>query len=190
MRIERTRFPGLCVVHPDVFGDERGYFMESYNAERYAEHGIDNVFVQDNHAMSMKKNVLRGLHFQTPPFAQSKLVRVALGSVWDVAVDLRKGSPTFGEWRAVELSEENKKMFFISKGFAHGYLTLSDNTIVQYKVDAYYSPEHDSGIAWNDPDLGIDWPLQDPVLSEKDGKLQFFGDFESPFIYDAGDHPG
>ncbi|MDD5490112.1 MAG: dTDP-4-dehydrorhamnose 3,5-epimerase, partial [Candidatus Moranbacteria bacterium] len=154
---------------------------ESWNEKIFAENGIDAKFVQDNHSLSARKGVLRGLHFQTPPNAQAKLVRVTQGKVFDVIVDLRKDSPTFGKWEGFEISADGFEMLFIPRGFAHAYCTLEDNTEFQYKVDGFYAPESDSGIIWNDPTLNIKWPIKDPILSEKDSKLQFFKDFNSPF---------
>lgn len=183
MRIEATDFPGLYLVRPKVFADNRGFFMETFSAKAFQAAGVDVTFVQDNHARSESKGVLRGLHFQAPPSAQSKLVRVSSGSVLDVVVDIRKGSPTFGKHFAVELSAENKVQLFIPKGFAHAYLTLEAGTEFQYKVDAFYDPERDAGIYWNDPDLGIEWPVSEPILSEKDKGLQSFANFDSPFEY-------
>ncbi|MGL5084753.1 MAG: dTDP-4-dehydrorhamnose 3,5-epimerase, partial [Clostridium sp.] len=163
-RIE-TGIKDLVVIEPTVFGDNRGFFMESYSAKDFKEIGIEIPFIQDNHSKS-KKGVLRGLHFQTK-YTQGKLVRVTAGSVLDVAVDLRKDSPTFGKYYLVELTEENKKMFYIPAGFAHGFLTLEDNTEFQYKCTDYYAPEHDSGILWNDKDLNIDWELEKYNLTEE-----------------------
>lgn len=159
---------GLVVIEPSVFSDDRGFFLESYNQKVFAENGIDVNFVQDNHSRSVK-DVLRGLHFQKPPFAQDKLVRVTRGEVVDIAVDIRPNSPTFGQWRSVVLSEENKKMFFISKGFAHGFLVLSDIVDFQYKCSNLYSKESEGGILWNDTDLNIDWTQKENlILSPKD----------------------
>ena len=161
---------GLKVIEPAVFGDARGYFMETYNYNDFKEAGIDCEFVQDNQSAS-KKGVLRGLHFQIN-YPQDKLVRVVNGEVFDVAVDLREGSETFGKWFGVTLSAENKKQFFIPKGFAHGFAVLSEEAIFQYKCDEYYAPDYEGAICYDDPDLGIDWklPLEDVILSEKDKK--------------------
>ena len=184
MNVKETSIPDLYILEPRVFSDARGFFFESYSAPRFKELGLPSCdFIQDNHARSETAGVLRGLHFQLPPFAQSKLVRVTRGRVWDVAVDLRAGSPTYGKWEAVELSADNFLQLFIPRGFAHGYLTMEEGVEFQYKVDAPYSPQHDSGIIWNDPDLNILWPTQNPVLSEKDTSLGSFRDFESPFIF-------
>ena len=171
MEFIKTDIDGLILIKPKVHNDCRGFFLESYSAPLFASAGIGCAFVQDNHSKSTAKGVLRGLHFQTPPFEQSKLVRVVRGAVFDVAVDLRRGSPTYKQWRGFELSERNFNMLFVPKGFAHGFCTLEENSEIQYKVDNPYSPTHDSGIIWNDPDIGVDWPVSEPVLSEKDKAL-------------------
>ncbi len=163
-----TDIKGLIIVRPDCHGDHRGWFMESYSKPKMAQLGITCDFVQDNHSYSAQKGVLRGLHFQKNPMAQCKLIRCTRGAVYDVVVDLRTGSPTYKEWVGVELSAENKAMFFIPAGFAHGFVTLADNVEIQYKVDKVFSPEHDRSIRYNDPDIGIDWGMENPVLSEKD----------------------
>ena len=170
MKIINTSIDGVLIIEPKVFSDERGYFYESFNAKQFQEAtGITITFVQDNQSLS-HYGVLRGLHYQLPPFAQSKLVRVAKGSVIDVAVDIRVGSPTFGKYVAVELSEDNHRQLFIPRGFAHGFITTSQSAIFQYKCDNYYNPEAEGAIAWNDPTLNIDWvlPHQDISLSVKD----------------------
>jgi dTDP-4-dehydrorhamnose 3,5-epimerase len=177
----RTGIDGLYLITPKVFKDQRGFFLESYSEKIFKSVGIANVFVQDNHSRSESSGVLRGLHFQKPPFAQCKLIRVVRGSIFDVAVDLRKNSPTFGKWLGFELTSDNFNMLFVPQGFAHGFCTLVPGTEVQYKVDNFYSPEHDSGIRWNDPDLNIPWPVQEPVLSPKDAVLPFFKELNSPF---------
>ena len=185
MEVIRTLIEGVLIVEPRVFGDSRGYFFESFNAREFAEKtGMKVTFVQDNESMS-HYGVLRGLHFQCPPYAQSKLVRVVKGRVLDVAVDIRKGSPTYGKHVAVELSEENHRQFFMSKGFAHGFSVLSDEAIFQYKCDDFYAPQSEGAIAWNDPDLDIDWNLDKSLvlLSEKDMHHPLLRDFESPFTY-------
>ena len=182
MKIIETAIKDLYVIEPNVFGDSRGYFLESFNLEKF-EAAIGRVnFVQDNESCS-QKGVLRGLHFQRPPFEQAKLVRVIKGRVLDVAVDLRKDSPTYGEHVAVELSGENKKQFFVPRGFAHGFVVLEDDTIFSYKVDNKYAPDHEGGIMWNDPNLKINWELgeSEPLLSEKDKALEQFETFKSPF---------
>lgn len=181
MEIVKTEIQDLLIIKPRVFEDERGYFFESYNRESFLSHGIDAAFVQDNESRSMK-NVLRGLHFQKPPFSQAKLVRVMRGSVLDVAVDLRKQSPTFGKWASIVLSDKNKWMYWIPEGFAHGFLTLEDNTVFFYKCTNVYNRESESSIRWNDPTLNIDWgEINYPVLSEKDKMSQLFEAFNSPF---------
>lgn len=166
-----TKIKDLYIIEPKVFGDERGYFMESYNRADFAEAGLDMVFVQDNESKS-KKGVLRGMHFQTK-HTQGKLVRVIQGEVYDVAVDLRKDSPTFGQWEGVLLSAENKRQFYVPEGFAHGFLVLSDEAVFNYKCTDYYAPEYDSGLLYNDTDVNIKWPLEnieEITLSEKDKK--------------------
>lgn len=180
MEIIKTRINELILIQPSVFPDSRGYFFESYKKEEFRKLGIDADFVQDNESMS-QKNVLRGLHFQKPPFAQGKLVRVVTGSVLDVAVDLRKDSGTYGKWESAVLSAENKLMMWIPEGFAHGFLGLEDNTIFQYKCTNYYNRGSESGIIWNDPDLEIDWGIENPLVSEKDLRGKPFKDMFSPF---------
>jgi len=168
MQVISTMLQGLYIVEPDVHSDNRGFFMESYSRRKFAELGIDFPFAQDNHTLSVETGVLRGLHYQLNPKAQTKLIRVSSGSIYDVAVDIRRNSPTFGQWVGVILSEANKRQLLIPQGFAHGFCTIEPNTHVLYKVDEYYSPEHDRGILWSDPTLNIDWPTFHPVLSEKD----------------------
>ena len=170
MKLKETGISGLIVIEPDVFGDSRGYFMESFSLRKFRElTGLDIDFVQDNESKS-SYGVVRGLHFQRPPHAQSKLVRVVQGRVLDVAVDLREGSPTYGKHYAIELSGENHLQMFIPKGFAHGFAVLSDEAVFQYKCDEYYAPESEGAVAWDDPDLAIDWrlPKEDIRLSDKD----------------------
>jgi dTDP-4-dehydrorhamnose 3,5-epimerase len=176
-----TSLSDVFLIKPDVHADHRGFFLESYTLSKFVANGIDTMFVQDNHSLSAQKGVLRGLHFQTPPCAQSKLIRVTRGAIYDVVVDVRKSSLTYGKWIGVELTEENHQMLFVPAGFAHGFCTLAENTEVQYKVDHLYAPANDSGIRWNDPDIGIEWPVSDPILSKKDSELMFFRDFKSPF---------
>ncbi len=171
MKIKETLFQDVFILEPDVFYDHRGFFMESYNKSVLEKEGIDIEFIQDNHSLSKEVGVLRGLHYQLNPKAQSKLVRVCKGAIFDVIVDIRKNSKTFGQWISVILSEENKRQVLIPKGFAHGFCTLEPNTIVIYKVDEYYDREHDRGILWNDPEIGINWPVSSPILSEKDRNL-------------------
>ena len=173
MKVERLGIEGLLVLTPEVFCDSRGYFFETFNQAKYAELGIAEAFVQDNESESAS-GILRGLHFQAPPFAQGKLVRVIAGRVVDAAVDIRVGSPTFGKYALVELSAENKKQFWIPAGFAHGFVALEAGTIFAYKVTAPYSQECDGGILWNDPDLAIDWPKMDYIFSAKDQKYPRF----------------
>ena len=171
MKTVATEIEGVLIIEPDVFGDSRGWFVEQYNAERYKAAGIDADFVQDNESFS-SKGVVRGLHWQAAPHTQAKLVRVIQGAVWDVAVDIRKGSPTFGRHVSVVLTGENKKQFFIPRGFAHGFIVLEDNTLFSYKCDNLYCPQSNRGLLFNDPALGIEWPEVDvePKLSEKDQK--------------------
>jgi dTDP-4-dehydrorhamnose 3,5-epimerase len=177
----KTSLKDAFIINPQVFKDERGFFMESYAKKDFQEIGLRNYFIQDNHSLSVEKGVLRGLHFQKPPFTQAKLVRVTRGKVFDVIVDLRKGSETFGKWEGFELTSSNFKMLFIPKGFAHGFITLEENTEFQYKCDEYYNKESEGGIIWNDLDLNIDWQFQNPILSEKDKLHPKFMDFKSPF---------
>ena len=183
MSFQAAGMPGLWLYSPKVFKDGRGFFTESYNQAAFEAQGLNYRFIQDNHAKSGVKGVLRGLHFQTPPRAQTKLVRVTRGEVLDVVVDLRKGSPTYGRWKSFVLSESNFLQLLVPKGFAHGYLTLTPDTEFLYKVDEYYAPDHDSGIIWNDPSLKIDWGRSDPVLSDKDTRLACFADFDTPFVF-------
>lgn len=180
MIVKPTPIEGLVLIEPKVFADNRGYFFESFNANRLREQGIDTVFVQDNESLS-QKNVLRGLHFQRPPYSQAKLVRVIKGAVLDVAVDIRRNSRTYGQSFIVELNEEDKKMLLIPEGFAHGFLTLRDNTIFSYKCSNYYNPQAEGGILWNDSTLNINWEVLDPILSDKDKNAIPFHKFESPF---------
>ncbi len=180
----KTKIRDLYVIEPGVFGDNRGYFMESYNKKDFNDAGLTMDFVQDNESKS-KKGVLRGLHFQVK-HTQGKLVRVTEGEVFDVAVDLRKGSPTFGMWEGVILSNENKKQFYVPEGFAHGFLVLSDSAVFNYKCTDYYAPEYDSGVLWNDEDINIEWPLdgiKELLLSEKDKKQKKLREIEVPFEY-------
>ncbi len=165
--IKETSLPGVLLVTPKIFGDERGFFMETYKASDFLNAGLPGIFTQDNHSRSVK-GVLRGLHYQLPPFAQAKLVRCLRGKIFDVAVDIRKSSPTFGQWYGHVLTEDDPTMLFIPEGFAHGFYTLSETADVFYKVTAEYSPEHDRGILWNDPQIGIAWPEGERIISEKD----------------------
>ena len=180
----QTKIKDLYIIEPKVFGDDRGYFMETYNKKAFEEAGLDMVFVQDNESKS-KKGVLRGMHFQTK-FTQGKLVRCTQGEVYDVAVDLRKGSPTYGQWEGVLLSAENKRQFYVPEGFAHGFLVLSDEAVFNYKCTNLYAPEYDGGLLWNDPDVGIEWPLEgidEIILSEKDKKQPTLKELDLPFEY-------
>jgi len=178
MQIEPTAIPDVKILTPKKHGDARGFFSETYNRRTMAELGVDVEFVQDNHSLSAEQHVLRGLHFQIPPHAQAKLVRVVRGSILDVAVDIRRKSPTYGQHIAVVISADNWKQIYVPTGFAHGFVTLEPNTEVVYKVTDYYAPECDRGILWNDPALGIDWGAADknPVLSDKDKKHPKFAD--------------
>ncbi len=166
MKVIETSLPGVLIIEPRVLGDHRGFFLETYHHERYAAHGIPDVFVQDNHARSLP-GTLRGLHYQINQ-PQGKLVRCVRGAIWDVAVDIRVGSATFGKWKAVELTDDNKRQFYIPPGFAHGYCVPEVESEVEYKCTAYYDPADDRGVLWNDPALGIAWPVREPLLSEKD----------------------
>jgi len=181
LQIVQTGIPGLVLLEPKVHGDHRGFFLETFRKDFLRDAGLPHDFVQDNHARSEQAGVLRGLHFQLPPATQAKLVWVTAGSVYDVAVDLRAGSPTYGKWYAVTLSASNFRRLLVPRGFAHGYMTLEPGTEFQYKVDAYYAPELDAGIIWNDPDLAIPWPDIPPVLSDKDTALPRLRDFRTPF---------
>lgn len=181
MQVITTKLEGIYIVEPDVHGDSRGFFMESYSRAKFIELGIKHEFIQDNHSLSVETGVLRGLHYQLNPKAQTKLVRVASGAIYDVAVDIRKDSPTFGQWVGVILSEANKRQLLVPQGFAHGFCTIVPNTQVLYKVDEYYSPEHDRGILWSDPAIGIDWPTSNPILSDKDQKHPLLKDAEINF---------
>ena len=184
MNIIQTEIPDVVIIEPRVFGDSRGYFLESFSERNFKEQVADVDFVQDNESKSCY-GVVRGLHFQKPPYAQSKLVRVVKGRVLDVAVDLRKGSPTYGKHVSVELTEDNHRQFFIPRGFAHGFAVLSEEAVFQYKCDNYYAPQSEGAVAWNDLDLGIDWgvPVENVILSEKDLKHPSFRELDSPFEF-------
>jgi len=183
MELIKTEIEDLYIIETKVFKDSRGWFTESYSAKKFKDNGLDIDFIQDNHSLSKEKGVLRGLHFQLQPKAQTKLVRCTRGSIYDVAVDLREGSPTYKKWFGIELSAKNKKQFFIPKGFAHGFLTLSDNSEVQYKVDEYYAPEYDRSIRFDDPEINVDWGIETPILSEKDKKAPLLNDSDCNFKY-------
>ncbi|HOI84441.1 MAG TPA: dTDP-4-dehydrorhamnose 3,5-epimerase [Acholeplasmataceae bacterium] len=182
MKFIHTSINNLYVIEPNVFGDSRGWFSEAYNKSVFAKNNINIEFVQDNHSYSAQKGVLRGLHFQNDPFAQTKLVRCTKGKIWDVAVDLRKSSPTYLKWFGLELSAENHKMLLVPQGFAHGFLTLEDNTEVQYKVDNIYDKPSDRSIKYNDPQIGVQWPVIDVILSDKDLNAPLLKDSDVNFL--------
>jgi dTDP-4-dehydrorhamnose 3,5-epimerase len=184
MQVEETSLPGVLILTPARFGDARGFFSESWNKARLAEHGITLEFVQDNHSLSAEVGTVRGLHFQAPPHAQAKLVRCGQGALFDVAVDIRKGSPTYGGWTGVELSAENGKQLLVPAGFLHGFMTRAPGTEVIYKCTDYYTPDCDGAVRWDS--CGIDWAFNgDPVLSDKDAAAPTFAAFESPFTWEA-----
>lgn len=185
MDVTRTEIPGVLLIEPKVFGDHRGYFCETFTRRQFAKQGLDVDFVQDNEAFSAQAGVLRGLHFQAPPMTQAKLVRVGRGAVFDVVVDLRQGSPAFGRWEGFVLSAANFRQLFVPPGLAHGYMTLEPDTQFLYKVDHYYSPEHDGGISALDPELGIGWPDLPRIMSDRDARLPRFGEFSSPFSFET-----
>jgi dTDP-4-dehydrorhamnose 3,5-epimerase len=178
-----TALPGVCIIEPVMYGDHRGCFMETYSTKAFADIGIDTVFVQDNQSFSTQKGVLRGIHYQNAPMAQAKLVRVTRGAVLDVAVDLRRGSPTYCQWVGAELSAENKHMFYIPRGFGHGFVTLTENVEFCYKVDNLYSRECDRGIRFNDPVIGMDWKIDSPILSQKDQTSPLLEDSDCNFVF-------
>lgn len=184
MQVEPTELPGVLIIVPRVFGDARGFFFESYNQETFRAHGIDTVFVQDNHSKSVR-GTLRGLHFQLAPAAQVKLIRCVRGAIWDVAVDIRVGSPTFSKWVGVELTADNFRQLYIPIGFAHGFCVLSEEAEVLYKTSYVYSPSHERGIIWNDPMLNIAWPVAEPLLSARDQRAGSLADYLSgePFAF-------
>jgi dTDP-4-dehydrorhamnose 3,5-epimerase len=183
LAVERFDIDGLLLVRPQKFSDSRGHFISTYDLRQYRDAGIDCTFVKDNQSLSRRKGTIRGLHFQVPPAAQVKLVRVSRGSIFDVAVDLRKGSPTYGQWRAITLGAEDGAQFFLPVGFAHGFCTLEPDSEVAYKTDAFYAPECDTGLRWDDPDIGVKWPISagEAVISNKDASLPAFKTFISPF---------
>ena len=184
MNIIQTAIPDVVIIEPKIFGDSRGYFFESFSEKNFVEKVTDTHFVQDNESKSCY-GVVRGLHFQKPPYAQAKLIRVVKGRVLDVAVDIRKGSPTYGKHVAVELTEDNHRQSYIPAGFAHGFAVLSEEAVLQYKCDNYYAPQSEGAVAWDDPDLGIDWGISpsEVILSEKDSKHPRLKDIDSPFEY-------
>ncbi len=184
MDVQSLNLPGLCVLTPSRFGDVRGFFSESWNRARMLEQGFDIDFVQDNHSLSAAVNTVRGLHYQAPPHAQVKLVRCGRGALYDVAVDIRRGSPTYGRWAGVELSAENGRQLLIPAGFAHGFVTREPETEIIYKCSDYYAPECEGALRFDDPDIGIDWGLTgDAVLSDKDAAAPGFAGFDSPFTW-------
>lgn len=183
MKVIKTNIEGLYIIEPKVFGDNRGWFMESWSQKKMEEAGLHYNFIQDNHSYSSVKGTLRGLHFQKGSHSQAKLVRCAKGAVLDIAVDLRKGSPTYKKWYSIELSAENKKQFLIPRGFAHGFLTLTDEVEFLYKADNYYNFESDRNIIWNDEEIGVEWGISNPILSEKDAKAPKLCDSDADFIY-------
>ena len=181
MKITKTKLDGVVIIEPDVFGDNRGFFMESWNKKKMEEAGLYYDFVQDNHSKSTVKGTLRGIHFQKGDKAQAKLVRCVKGAVLDVAVDLHQNSPTFKQWVGVELSEENKRQLLIPRGFGHGFITLTDDVEFLYKADNYYAPEADAGVRWNDPEIAVEWDVENPILSEKDKNNPFLKDCKDLF---------
>ncbi len=181
MEIKETEIDGLLIIQPKVWEDERGYFFESYSEAVFKKHGLPTNFIQDNQSKS-QKGTLRGLHFQAPPYAQGKLVRVVRGAVLDVAVDLRVGSATYGKYQLVELSEKNHTLFWVPPGFAHGFLTLEDDTIFVYKCTGLYNKESEGGLLWNDAEVGINWNVENPIISEKDAILPTLKELVSPFV--------
>ncbi|MEO1291988.1 MAG: dTDP-4-dehydrorhamnose 3,5-epimerase [Pseudomonadota bacterium] len=185
MDIEQCPVPGLMLLTPRRFGDARGFFSEIWNRRTLAEHGIELDFVQDNHSLSETAGTVRGLHFQAPPDGQAKLVRCGRGRLYDVAVDIRQGSPTYGHWYGVELSFENGKQLLVPEGFAHGFVTLEPGTEIIYKCSGFYAPRAEGAVRWDDPAIGIDWPLRgaEPVLSEKDASAPMLADLDSPFTW-------
>lgn len=183
MVINETKLKGVYIIEPKVFGDARGWFSESWSKRKFIENGLYYDFVQDNHSFSAKRGTLRGFHFQIEPKAQAKLVRCSNGSILDIAVDIRINSPTYKQWISAELSAENKKQLLIPKGFAHAFLTLTDNVEVQYKTDEYYSPDHDAGFLWCDTSVGVDWGIETPILSEKDKNAPLLIKSKANFIY-------
>jgi len=181
MELIPLRLEGAYEVRLRPRKDHRGYFMRTYDASILEEHDLQTVWTQENESLSLKKHTVRGLHFQKPPHTETKLLRVVKGAILDVFVDLRKSSATFREWDSIELSAENRKMVYIPKGYAHGFCSLTPDVVVQYKVDSAYAPDSEGTIRWNDPDIGVKWPTENPVLSEKDSTAPFFADFDSPF---------
>ncbi len=191
MQFTQRKLTGVWEIQLAPIQDERGFFMRAYDTGLFEQAGLHRQWMQENHSRSERAGIIRGLHFQFPPFAETKLVRCIRGAVLDVFVDLRLGSPTFGQWDALELSETNKKLIFIPRGFAHGFCTLTEESEVLYKVDNVYNREHEGGLLWSDPEIGIDWPVQTPVLSEKDGRNMTFREFVQKYSgIRAPDFPG
>ena len=185
MKVIESLLQGVKLIEPKAYGDHRGFFLESYNEQAFHEAGITERFVQDNHSLSREAGVIRGMHYQLAPKAQTKLIRVATGAIYDVVVDMRKESPTYGKWEGYILSEHNKHQLLVPKGFAHGFCTITENVNVLYKVDELYSPEHDRGIAWDDPELAIEWPVSEPILSEKDARHPGLSEAENNFVWEG-----
>jgi len=186
MKIHNTHMLGLILIEPKRFGDHRGFFAETYSRRTYASLGVDVAFVQDNHSLSAAVGTVRGLHFQAPPHAQAKLVRCGRGAIFDVAVDIRRGSPTYGKWAGFTLSADNGAQLYIPKGFAHGFVTLEADSEIVYKCSEYYSPEAEGALRWDDPDIGIEWPIKgNAILSEKDASAPLLADFYSPFAFEG-----
>lgn len=186
MNVELTHIGDVLIITPRRFWDERGFFAETYSRQKFAEAGIAPEFVQDNHSLSTQVGTVRGLHFQAAPHAQDKLVRCGRGAIFDVAVDIRKGSPTYGQWVGAELSAANGKQLFVPVGFAHGFVTLLPDSEIVYKCSDYYAPETEGALFWNDPLIGIDWPLEgEPVLNAKDAAAGLLADFDSPFVWEG-----
>lgn len=182
MKVDATRLPGVLLIEPKRHGDHRGFFAETYSQQAYAELGVEAAFVQDNHSLSAAAGTVRGLHFQAPPSAQAKLVRCGRGAIFDVAVDIQRGSPTYGQWAGYTLSAENGAQLYIPAGFAHGFVTLEPDSEIIYKCSDYYAPETEGALRWDDPDIGIGWPLSaEAILSEKDARAPLLADFNSPF---------
>jgi dTDP-4-dehydrorhamnose 3,5-epimerase len=187
LQIEETGFSGVKILTPRRFGDARGFFSESWSRKVLAAQGLDYDFVQDNHSLSARVGTVRGLHFQSPPHAQDKLVRCGRGRLFDVAVDIRRGSPTYGKWVGAELSFENGRQLLVPAGFLHGFVTREPDTEIVYKCTDYYAPDCDGAVRWNDPDIGIDWGIdgQAPLLSDKDAAAPLLADFTTPFVYEG-----
>ena len=183
MKVTNADIPEVLIIEPDIFGDHRGWFVESYTEEKYHKIGIANRFIQDNHSFTREKGTIRGLHFQIHPMAQAKLVRCSRGEIYDVVVDLRRGSPTYKRWTGIAISEQNQWQIYVPKGFAHGFVTLTDDVEVQYKVDEYYSRENDRSIRFDDPELNIDWGVANPILSDKDANAPLLAMSDVNFIY-------